>query len=99
MGSADPPMAVHRLHGDRHRQHRRPGAGGRDASALGDLLAASPARLAPAHGFVLVRAAVWRQVAELAACRLKAAEAGGATRLLTRRRFWHFLFSTCESSR
>src|SRR5258705_1806797 len=41
MGSADPPLGVHGLHGDRHRQHRRSGTGG-DASALDDLLAALP---------------------------------------------------------
>ena len=28
MDSADPPLGVHRLHGDRHRQLRRPGTGG-----------------------------------------------------------------------
>ena len=63
MDSADPPLAVHRLYGDRHRQLRRPGTGG-DASALGDLLAAAPARLAPVHRSVLVRAAVCHQVAQ-----------------------------------
>ena len=61
---ADPPLGVHRLHGDRHRQLRRPGAGRWDASALGDLLAAAPARLAPVHRSVYVRAAVCRQVAQ-----------------------------------
>src|SRR5262249_41980480 len=42
---------------------RRPGTGRWDASALGDLLAAAPARLAPAHRSVPVRAAVCHQVA------------------------------------
>ena len=64
LDSADPPLGVHCLHGDRHRQLRRPGTGGWDASALGDLLAAAPARLAPVQRSVLVRAAVCRQVAQ-----------------------------------
>src|SRR5262249_27629757 len=63
VGPADPPLAVHRVYGDRHRQLRRPGTGRWDASALGDLLAAAPARLAPAHRSVPVRAAVCHQVA------------------------------------
>ena len=37
--------------------------GGGDASALGDLLAAAPTRLAPVHRSVPVRAAVCHQVA------------------------------------
>ena len=45
-------------------------AQGKDASALGDLLAAAPARLAPVHRSVLVRAAVCRQVAQRATDRL-----------------------------
>src|SRR5712691_5703327 len=70
MGSADPPLAVHCLYGDRHRQLRRHSKGGRDASALGDLLAAAPARLAAVHRSVLVRAAVCHQVAQRATHRL-----------------------------
>ena len=62
--SADPPLAVHCLYADRHRQLRRHDA--RAASRLGDLLAAAPARLAPVHRPVLVRAAVCHQVAQRA---------------------------------
>jgi catechol 2,3-dioxygenase-like lactoylglutathione lyase family enzyme len=76
VGSADPPLAVHRVYGDRHRQLRRPGAGGWDASALGDLLAAAPARLAPAHRSVPVRAAVCHQVAQRAGRKATQGEAG-----------------------
>ena len=43
--------------------------GGR-ASRLGDLLAAAPARLAPVHRSLLVRAAVCHQVAQQATHRL-----------------------------
>ena len=63
--SADPPLAVHCLYGDRHRQLRRLGAGD-EPPPLGDLLAAAPARLAPVHRSVLVRAAVCHQVAQRA---------------------------------
>src|SRR4029453_9972151 len=66
MGSADPPLAVHYFYGHRHRQLHRPGTGGRDASAVGDLLAAAPARLAPVQRSVLVRTAVCHQVAQRA---------------------------------
>ena len=62
--SADPPLAVYCLYGDRHRQLRRHGTGRWDASALGDVLAAAPARLASVHRSVLVRAAVCHQVAQ-----------------------------------
>ena len=64
---------VHRLYGDRHRQLRRPGAGRWDAAALGDLLAAAPARPAPAHRVIHVRAAVCHQVAQRATHRLNEA--------------------------
>ena len=63
LGSADPPLAVHCLYRDRHCQLHRPGTGEWDASALGDLLAVAPARLAPVHRAVYVRPAVCRQVA------------------------------------
>ena len=61
--SADSPLAVYCLYGDRHRQLHRHGTGGWDASALGDVLAAAPARLAAVHRSVLVRAAVCDHVA------------------------------------
>ena len=64
VGSADPPLAVHRVYGGRHRQHRRLGAGA--TSRLGGSFGAAPARLAPAHRSVLVRAAVCREVAQRA---------------------------------
>src|ERR1700681_1701860 len=64
MGSAGPPLAVHCLYGDRHRQFRRPGTGG--TSPLGGLLAAGPALLAPVQRSVHVRAALRRRAAQLA---------------------------------
>ena len=64
MDSADAPLAVHCLYGDRHRQLRRVGTGA--ASRMGDLLAAAPARLSPVHRSVLVRAAVCHEVAQRA---------------------------------
>src|SRR5436190_4284718 len=66
MGTANPPLGVHRLHGDSHRQFRRPGAGKRDAAALDHLFAAAPARLAPVYRSVFVRAAVYDQGARRA---------------------------------
>src|SRR5262245_56814065 len=66
MDSADPPLAVDRFYGDRHRQLRRPGKGGRDASALGDLLASRSTRAPPAHRPVPVRPAVCHQVTQRA---------------------------------
>src|SRR5204863_4586766 len=66
MGTANPPLGVHRLHGDSHRQFRRPGAGKRDAAALDHLFAAAPARLAPVYRSVFVRAAVYDQRARRA---------------------------------
>jgi hypothetical protein len=68
MVSADPPLAVHCLYGGRHRQHR--GRGYRQVCRLGGLLGAAPARLAPVHRSVLVRAAVCHQVAQRATYRL-----------------------------
>ena len=64
LDSADPPLAVDCLYVDRHRQLRCDDAGA--ASRLGDLLAAAPARLAPVHRSVHVRAAVCHQVAQRA---------------------------------
>src|SRR5881392_889767 len=58
MGTANPPLGVHRLHGHSHRQFRRPGAGKGDSAALDHLFAAAPARLAPVYRSVLVRVAV-----------------------------------------
>src|SRR4029078_13338863 len=63
MGSADPPLVVHCLYADRHCQLRRPGTGRWGASALGHLLAAAAARLAPVQRSVFVRVAICRQVA------------------------------------
>ena len=56
-------LGVHCLYADCHRQLHRPGTGRRYASALGDLLAAAPARLASVHRPVHVRAAVCHEVA------------------------------------
>src|SRR6185369_13778800 len=60
MDSAVPPLDIHRLYADRHRQLRRHrhGAEGDD---LGDLLAAAPARAPFVHRSLHVRAAVRRQ--------------------------------------
>src|SRR5262245_41763976 len=66
MGAANPPLGVHRFHGDRHRQFRRPGTGQGDASALGDLFAAAPARVAAVYRSVPVRLAVYDQGARRA---------------------------------
>ena len=65
-------MDVHRLYGDRYRQHRRlePGPRKAAASRLDNLLAAAPAFPAPVHGSVLVRAAVRREVAQRATNKL-----------------------------
>src|SRR4029453_2009485 len=63
-GCADSPRGVHGLYGGRHRQRRRLGAAG--TSRLGGPLGAAPARLAPAHRSVFVRAAVCHQVAQRA---------------------------------
>src|SRR5437867_4530550 len=67
-GSADPPLAGHCLYGGRHRQHRRLGT--EEAGRLGGPHGAAPARLAPAHWSVLVRAAVCHQVGQRATHRL-----------------------------
>src|ERR1700682_1870537 len=73
MGSAGPPLAVHCLYGDRHRQFRRPGTGG--TSPLGGLLAAGPALLAPVQRSVHVRADLCRRAAQRAAGRRTGASA------------------------
>src|SRR5438445_8438120 len=65
MDSADPPLAVHGLYGGRHRQHRR-----RSTEQVHELGGGVPARLAPLHRSVLVRAAVCHQVAQRATHRL-----------------------------
>ena len=62
MGSADPPLAVDCLYVGSHRQRRRRGT--EEVYGLGGPPGAAPARLAPVHRSVLVRAAVCRQVAE-----------------------------------
>jgi sulfur carrier protein ThiS len=62
LGSADPPLAVHYLHGSCHRERRRIGAAG--TSRLGGPLGVAPTRLAPAHRSVLVCTAVCHQVAQ-----------------------------------
>src|SRR6185369_17879589 len=65
LDSTDAPLGLHRLHPDRRRQLCGPGdAEGRNASPVGDLLAATPARPALVHGPVLVRSAVRRPPAE-----------------------------------
>src|ERR1700730_15433122 len=64
MGSAGPPLAVHCLYGDRHRQFRRARIWG--TSPLGGLLAAGPALLAPVQRSVHVRAALCRRAAQWA---------------------------------
>src|SRR5215208_4833908 len=61
MDSSNPPVAVHCLYSDRHRQLRCHDAGA--TSGVGDLLAAAATRLAPVFRSVLVRAAVRHQVA------------------------------------
>src|SRR4051794_33307668 len=63
-GPAVPSLGVHRLHGDRHNELHRAGAGRRNAAAMGDLFAAAPARLTPFHWSVFVRAAVCHPVAQ-----------------------------------
>src|SRR4029453_8984769 len=63
LGSTNPPLGGHRLHSDRHCQLHCTGTRSRDASALGYLLAAAPARLPPVQRPVLVPAALRRQVA------------------------------------
>src|SRR5262249_59100830 len=64
MDSPNPPVVVHCFYGDGHRQLHRPGTERRcAASAMGDLLAAAPARVAHVHRPVHVRAAVFSQVA------------------------------------
>src|SRR5947208_9325264 len=68
MGSADPPLAVHCLYGGGHRQPRRRGT--EEVYLLGGPLGAAPARLAPVHRSVLVRAAVCHQVGQRATHRL-----------------------------
>src|ERR1700736_4122518 len=64
MGSADPPLAVHCLYGGRDRQLRRRGKG--EVYRLGGPHGGAPARLAPVHRSVLVRAAVCRELAQRA---------------------------------
>src|ERR1043165_2593471 len=64
MDSAIPPLDVHRLHADRHRQLRRDRHGA-ERDDVGDLLAAAPARAAPVYRPVHVRIAVSRQVAPI----------------------------------
>ena len=60
---ADTPLGVHRFYCDRHRELHRVGSGIRNASAMGHLFTAAPARFATAYWSLLVRAAVRRQVA------------------------------------
>src|SRR5258705_10536360 len=62
MDSADPPLAVDRLHADGDRQLRSAGHGPEGAE-LGDLLAVAPARAAAVQRPVHVRAPVCRQLA------------------------------------
>src|SRR5262245_23319785 len=64
VGSAVSPLDVYRLYGDGHRQLRRHGTG--RTSRMGGLLAAPPALPAAFYWPILVRSAVWRQVAQRA---------------------------------
>src|SRR5262245_40276405 len=90
MGSADPPLAVHCLYADRHRQLRCDDAG--TAPGLAALLAAVAARLSSVHGSVPFRAAVCHQVAQQVLRRIEmtpkakgASSAKPASRLIERR--------------
>jgi hypothetical protein len=87
LGQADSPLGVYRLHGDRHCQLRRAGTKGRDASALGDLLAAAPARIAVVQRPVFVHASVFRQVAQWEESMKKASagQAESASDLISKR--------------
>jgi hypothetical protein len=69
MDWTDSSLGVHRLYADSHRQLCSHGAC-RDASRLGDVLAAATARLSPAYWTVLVRAAVCREAARRVKVRL-----------------------------
>jgi len=71
MDSADPPLGGHRLYADRHRQLRRVAVG---SLRLGDLLAPAPARRAPVHRPVLVRAALCHEGASPDADRIASAD-------------------------
>ena len=64
LDSTDAPLGLHCLHGVGHRHLHR--VGSREACRLGELCAALPTRVAPAHRSVFVRAAVCQQVAQLA---------------------------------
>ena len=64
-GSADSSLAVHCLHGGRHRQRRRGGT--EEVHSLTWPLGGVPSRLAIFHRSVLVRAAVRHEVANPAA--------------------------------
>jgi hypothetical protein len=68
MDQTGPPLDVHRLYGDRHRQHRGliPGTRKAAASSLDNLLATAPALPAPVHWSVPVRAALYHEVAQQA---------------------------------
>src|SRR6202035_336576 len=62
--SADSPLAIHHLHGDRHRQFRHHGVSA--AALLGGLFAAAAALFAVVQRSVHVRAALCRQAARRA---------------------------------
>lgn len=68
---ADAPLAVHRLHGDGHRELLRARHGTGAAGGVSDLLAATAPRSAPVLRAVPVRAAVQHEVAQPATQRLK----------------------------
>src|SRR5262245_8215836 len=65
MDSADPPLAVHCLHGYGRRQLRGLGDG-TETGQLGDVLATAPTRATPVQRAVPVRIAVHHQMAERA---------------------------------
>jgi hypothetical protein len=68
MDQTDPPLDVHLLYGDRHRQYHRLIAGTTKAAAsrLDNLFAVAPALLTSVHRSVLVRAAIYGEVAQRA---------------------------------
>lgn len=82
MDSADPPLAVDRVHTNRYRQLRRVGAGWWHASAVDHLLAAAAACLTLVHRSLFVRASLCRQVAPRATHRLNSSVLLGLWRII-----------------
>src|ERR1700758_2880877 len=71
MGSANPPLAVHCLHGGRHHQRRR--CGTKEVHGLAGTLSGVSACFTIFPRSVLVRAALCREVAQLTRRRLNGA--------------------------